>query len=184
MRPDIAEAALGVFQDKGYRAATVREIADRAGLGVSSLYFHIGSKEELLLALVRPVLELGADWMEELAASDAPAADKLRDACVHAAELYDRHPEIFVYLSDFYPEVERRFPELADRARSSWIEIVGAVLAQRGIADPVDVRLATFGILGMFSWMHRWYERGGQRSSTEIGTLYADVILLGLEPRG
>ncbi len=183
LRPDIAAAALSVFQDKGYRAATVREIADRAGLGVSSLYFHIGSKEELLLALVRPVLEVGADWMEEICAASLPPAEKLRAACVQAAELYDHHPEIGVYLRDFYPVVERTFPELATRARAGWIEIVGSVMADRGEPDPVQVRLTTYGILGMFSWMQRWYDPEGERTSTEIGHLFADLVLRGLEPR-
>ena len=45
VREDVAEAALAVFLAKGYDRATVREIADRAGLQVSSLYAHIGSKE-------------------------------------------------------------------------------------------------------------------------------------------
>ena len=42
----------------------MREIADRAGLQVSSLYAHIGSKEALFVELIRPVLEVGTEWVE------------------------------------------------------------------------------------------------------------------------
>ena len=52
VRADVVEAAIAVFREKGYERATVREIAYRAGLGTSTLYFHVKSKEELYLAAV------------------------------------------------------------------------------------------------------------------------------------
>ena len=89
VRDDVAEAALAVFLAKGYDRATVREIADRAGLKVSSLYAHIGSKEALFLALIRPVLEVGTEWVEAVAESSLAPDRKLRLACTRAGELYD-----------------------------------------------------------------------------------------------
>jgi TetR/AcrR family transcriptional regulator, cholesterol catabolism regulator len=44
----IFEEAARLFQENGYLAASMRDLAQRVGLQVSSLYSHIGSKEELL----------------------------------------------------------------------------------------------------------------------------------------
>ena len=102
---------------------------------------------------------------------------------IESVELYDRHPEIFIYLAEFVPSVEKAFPELMERSKRAWTEIVGSVLRLRPGPEPADVDLITYGVLGMFSWMHRWYRPGGPRSAKEIGELYARVILKGIEPR-
>ena len=70
--------------------ATVRQIAERAGLGTSTLYFHITSKEALFREIVGPVIESGTEWIEEMARSDLPADEKFRLACIESVELYDR----------------------------------------------------------------------------------------------
>jgi TetR/AcrR family transcriptional regulator, cholesterol catabolism regulator len=39
-----------------------------------------------------------------------------------------------------------------------------------------------FGVLGMHNWTHQWYVPGGRRSLTEIGHVFAEMILSGLRP--
>lgn len=52
-REEILDAALGVVAANGYRKASVREIADAAGLSPAGLLHYFGSKEELFLAILR-----------------------------------------------------------------------------------------------------------------------------------
>ncbi|GAA3939255.1 helix-turn-helix domain-containing protein [Microbacterium soli] len=52
-REEILEAALRVVADQGYRRASVREIADAAGLSPAGLLHYFGSKEELFLAILQ-----------------------------------------------------------------------------------------------------------------------------------
>jgi flavin-dependent dehydrogenase/AcrR family transcriptional regulator len=44
----ILDAALALWSEKGYTQSTMRELAQRVGMGVSSLYFYFGSKEEIV----------------------------------------------------------------------------------------------------------------------------------------
>lgn len=48
-RERIRRAARELFREKGFDGATLREIAKRAGMGASSIYRHVQSKEELLI---------------------------------------------------------------------------------------------------------------------------------------
>jgi AcrR family transcriptional regulator len=48
-RRKIREAAMALFRERGFDAATLRAIGARAGMGASSIYRHIESKEELLV---------------------------------------------------------------------------------------------------------------------------------------
>ena len=49
-RKRILEAALGLFQSKGYEATTMRDIAEQAGMAVGAAYYHFRSKEEIVFA--------------------------------------------------------------------------------------------------------------------------------------
>jgi AcrR family transcriptional regulator len=48
----LQEAALLGFSERGYHGVSIRELADAAGIRVSSIYSHINAKEDLLLELM------------------------------------------------------------------------------------------------------------------------------------
>src|SRR6218665_2963548 len=52
-REEILGAALAVVAEHGYRKASVREIADAAGLSPAGLLHYFGTKEELFVAILR-----------------------------------------------------------------------------------------------------------------------------------
>jgi AcrR family transcriptional regulator len=68
-REEILSRALEVFADKGYRKASLREIAESVGLSQAGLLHHFSSKEELFSEVLRKRdevdtgdAELGAQW--------------------------------------------------------------------------------------------------------------------------
>jgi AcrR family transcriptional regulator len=61
---DIKEAALELFSDKGYHAASMREIALKAGISLGLSYNYFKSKEDIL----RGLLDDHLDSLENLAA--------------------------------------------------------------------------------------------------------------------
>lgn len=52
-RAQIIEKAVEVFSSYGYRASTISEIADRVGITPAAVMKHFGSKEHLLLEVLR-----------------------------------------------------------------------------------------------------------------------------------
>ena len=56
-RTDLISAATKVFAARGYRAASLRDIGEAAGVQRGSVYHHVTSKEELLLEGLLPALE-------------------------------------------------------------------------------------------------------------------------------
>lgn len=70
-REEILARALEVFAAKGYRKASLREIAESVGLSQAGLLHHFSSKEELFAEVLRKRDEvdsaggeLGSDWSE------------------------------------------------------------------------------------------------------------------------
>ena len=68
----ILEAALDLFRERGYEAATMRAIAERAGVALGNAYYYYESKEHLIQAFY------GRTHTEHLAAVGS-RLDRLRD---------------------------------------------------------------------------------------------------------
>jgi AcrR family transcriptional regulator len=69
----VRAVARAEFGKRGYEATTVRDIASAAGLGTGTVYRLIGSKEELLAAIMQEFGEkVGAGWVAVLKAQSSP----------------------------------------------------------------------------------------------------------------
>lgn len=66
----ILPAAMAEFLDKGFEKATMREIAQAAGITAAGLYRHFADKEAMFSALVEPVLEKFDIWYRDHRARD------------------------------------------------------------------------------------------------------------------
>lgn len=181
----VVDAAIEVFCEKGYERATVRDIAAKAGVGVSSVYLHAKSKQDLFLQAVRPVIEAGVERMEAIGASDVDEPAKLRRAIVETVEGFESHyPEVFVYLREFFPVLETAAPDLRARYERAWTEIIEQGIRGGVLRAGVDPMAVAYGIIGMCNWMHRWFRPDGRLSATQIGEQFADMVLDGLRCRG
>ena len=62
----------------GYRKMTVEDIAAEAGIGKGTIYLHFSSKEEVVLSHIDRIVERLQERLREIASSDIPAAERLR----------------------------------------------------------------------------------------------------------
>lgn len=67
-RARIMDAALALFGERGYESASVRQIAERAGVAQGLLYSHFNGKDELLVAIFRQSMH---DVRESFALAEA-----------------------------------------------------------------------------------------------------------------
>ena len=86
-RQRILDIAVDLFIEQGYAGTSVRDISERLGMTKGSLYYHFASKEEVLNALVAPLLEDLDQFVV-----DAAAAGKIdRDRLERLVNLLDEH---------------------------------------------------------------------------------------------
>src|SRR2546429_5041152 len=73
-REALLEAALQVFAERGYRDASVDEVAERAGYSKGALYWHFSSKDDLFFALVDERID--QPWREGIALLESASAEQ------------------------------------------------------------------------------------------------------------
>jgi AcrR family transcriptional regulator len=62
-RRRILDAATELFNERGYAGTSIRDITERLGMTKGALYYHFASKDELLHAMVAPLLDAVATFV-------------------------------------------------------------------------------------------------------------------------
>src|SRR5262249_5261617 len=77
-REAILDQAARLFNERGYDATSVRDIARAAGISQATLYYYIGSKADALLAIYTAPIDPKLRQLSAIVPSDAQADQKLR----------------------------------------------------------------------------------------------------------
>ena len=140
-RERIREAARELFRERGFDAATLRAIAERAGMGASSIYRHVQSKEELLVDELAALQEEA--WQRFRTEDDrkAPTRDRVRNflEVQHELLVADRDLTTIALRATTKPEarVARRVLALHDRTIGLLAEILQLFYLRHLVFDPI-----------------------------------------------
>ena len=188
-RAEIVAAAAEVFRAKGFRATTLADIAEAVGGDRATLYFYVSSKDEIFDEVVSDVVKANLRVAEDIRDStDTPAA-KLRALMVQLMDSYAaNYPFLYIYLQENFAHVDtkRRNWALEFRQVNRRYEAAVQAIVEQGIQDGslgglTDARVLAYGLIGMMSWTHRWFNpETSTVSAGEIGEAYADLLLNGL----
>jgi TetR/AcrR family acrAB operon transcriptional repressor len=190
-RERLIEAATQLFADRGYRDTSVQAIGAAAGISRGSIFWHFGSKEGLLLAVVERAF---AEWESEVLVpdvGDAVGVEAIRRALdAHRRFLVDDSAKairlLFVLMFEALgprPEHAQRFVDLHAHLRT----LGGAWLAEgqkRGdVRDDVDPVAATTILVGTMGGVAYQYLLDPSLDLEQIYDDMADVLVDGLAAR-
>jgi TetR/AcrR family transcriptional regulator, cholesterol catabolism regulator len=182
-RAEIVDIAAQLFAKKGYHAVGIAELCDRAKIGRGSLYYYIGSKEQLLI-------DIQARAMDPLLLNSRRAAEletspvvKLRlvsqcllDTIVHAL------PYVWVYEHEVRALRGRRRERFL-APRREFEGIVRDLFNQCRDADLLtfdDDHLATLMFLNLHNHTYQWVNPAGSWQATELSRVYCATLFAGM----
>ena len=74
-RQRILDAALRHFAEHGYAGTSIRDLADELGVTKAAVHYHFAAKEQIVLALLEPLLaQLAAVVVQQAATPAGPRA--------------------------------------------------------------------------------------------------------------
>jgi AcrR family transcriptional regulator len=161
-RARLLRAAVGVFDRKGYAAASVREIVEIAGVTKPALYYHFGSKEGVLTAVLQEAAREFAAAMERGLRRAGTARERLFGICSDLHGLFQEHvPVVRVAHSVFFGPVEgapqfdfSTFDREMERAVRQIVADGQAAGEITPCASPGDIALIILGVIGLFASRH------------------------------
>ncbi len=178
----IIMVASRLMSQKGYKGASLQEIADHVGIHKSTLFHYFKNKEELLLSVLKIAIE-GVTKNLTLILEDNSLSpqEKLKSAIAnHLTMLVKYKDNVNVYHSEI------RF--LSDEKRKEYIEtrkyyaacfeqIVNEIRGgDSGLFEGLDPIIIAFGILGMCNWTIKWLVGSGRLSTEEVADVFYKMI--------
>jgi AcrR family transcriptional regulator len=124
-REVLLQAAAEVFAERGFKEASVDEIAQRAGYSKGAVYWHFESKDDLLLALIDESLDAPTREMIELLQSAPPEQDLAPEASQRFVELLTEQRDLLLLEHEYWsqavrdPELQARYAEYRAKLRSA-----------------------------------------------------------------
>ena len=177
---DILAKASEVFDAKGYEAGTLEDVAQAMGMRKAGLYHYVRSKSHLLFQLFDRAWELGFQRVAGIPAIEDPGE--------RLAALIRAHVELIAEQKSLFTVFFGHRPRFDDAAEQTFLEkerrYVGIFAravrdaADAGLIPHVDPRRGAMALMGMTSWVYKWYDPT-TGTPTEIGDDFVALILPG-----
>lgn len=163
-RGRIVDAAVEAFADKGYQAASVREISTAAGITQPVFYDHFSSKRALFETILTTARDELIDVSTEAMMQDAPTRERVREAVDHFFRFVEEKPALARVLligAEGAPELEAVDRAVQQEASEQIAAILQLAIKQDGrhTGDKdrftLQVEFIKFGIHGLAEW---WWD--------------------------
>jgi AcrR family transcriptional regulator len=176
----VQAAALALFAERGYHGTGIRQLADAAGLSSASLYHYMGTKEELLVAIMRTSLaELLAAAEQVSAAEPDPRERLVRLVRLHVrthAAAPDQTRVVDDEVRALSVGARAEVVGLRDRYEALWQQALddGVSRGEFQVGSAAVVRRA---LLEMCSGVARWWTPAGELDLDALADEYAALAL-------
>jgi len=183
-RQEILRAAARLFQQQGYDATSMNDVAAALKLSKGGLYHHFQSKDEILFHIMSHAMDITEERVINAARRIEGAEERLRTLIRLHIEvvLSEEDREITVMLHENHP-LPSAFRCKINARKKDYVHFVENLIAdvqrQRNSASQVTPRAAAFALVGMINWIYQWYKPGGPLTGDAIVRQYTDIFFRG-----
>lgn len=181
-RERVLRVAAELFAERGFHGTSVVDLGIAANLKRGALYYHIGSKEELLFDLSKRHVEEALARCRAVVERDLHPVDKLRAlAREHLDVVASRRAEVTVVMREMHSltgERGEQLAELRDRHQDLFREVLREGV-ERGVFRSHD-SVTVLGIMGLYNWTHVWFDPvNGPLTVEQVADRLTDTVLYG-----
>ena len=179
----ILEAATGVIARVGYEKASMRLVAQAAGVSLAGLYHYFDSKEKMLFLIqFRTFSSLVSCLREKLHGVSDPV-EQLRVMVRAHVGYFAANMAALKVCSHELESLTGAAHEEARRLRREYYDITRAIVDRvfdtHAPDGTLDRHVATMSLFGMLNWLYRWYDPQRDRSPTGVANQIAAQFLHG-----
>ena len=183
-RQEILRTSARLFQQQGYDATSMNDIAAALRLSKGGLYHHFQSKDEILFDLMNHAMDITEERVLSPVKGIADPEERLRMLVRRhiAVVLSERDREITVMLHENHP-LSPALRKRINARKKSYVHFVENLIAEvqraRGLEPKILPRAAAFALLGMINWIYQWYRPEGALQQETIAEQYTEIFFRG-----
>src|SRR5438270_8038292 len=192
-RQEILRTAARLFQQRGYDATSMNDVAAALKLSKGGLYHHFQSKDEILFEIMNHAMEITQERVVAPVRGIADPEERLRALIRRHMEvvLSPRDREITVMLHENHP-LPPALRKRINQRKKEYVHFVESLIAEvqknaprdaprAGVARAaVSPRAAAFALLGMINWIYQWYKPEGELQAASLIPQFTDLLFGGI----
>ena len=181
-RNAVLQAAAQLFNERGFHATSLDDIAARLNVTKPTLYYYVKNKDEILLQCVRQGLDMMLAGIEVSRAAGGQAIDQLITCMqVYARIVTQDFGMCLIRVGDEQvpPESRKELRRLKSAIDQEFRRLVAEGVAEGSLA-PCDPKMTAFVIAGALSWIGRWYQPGGEYTAEQVTQQCVETLMGGV----
>ena len=183
-RQEILRTAARLFQQHGYDATSMNDVAAALKLSKGGLYHHFQSKDEILFNLMSHAMDITQERVIDGVRGIAGPEERLRALIRRHIEVVmsvrDREITVMLHENHPLPPAMRRRINARKKDYVHFVEnLIAEVQRERPSSGVVSPRAAAFALLGMINWIYQWYRPDGSLSEETLVRQYTDIFFAG-----
>jgi AcrR family transcriptional regulator len=171
--PALLDAAATRFADQGYHATTMRDLAVATSMTPGAIYFHVPTKQALLIAVYEEGVRRILERVDAAIAGETRPWERLEKATLgHLEAILDASAYARVVIRIVpgdIPDVSGELKALRELYEGRFRSLFDALSLPSGC----DASLARLFLLGALNWTPVWYRADGRR---ELGSIARELL--------
>ena len=182
---EILEHATNVFYEKGYDAASMRDLSRASGMSLAGLYYYFESKERLLYLIQKHTFETVNRLLEQKLELVNDPEERIRVMIQNHLEYFLANRKAMTVLSHEDETLLNEFgAEIASLKRQYYKTLLQLIDDLRASQPKrfanVNSRIAAVALFGMLNWIYTWHNPRVDADATDLARQMSQIFLNGV----
>jgi len=184
-REKILEEAVDLFYQYGFSKASTRQLVRKVGMTSSAIYNHFSNKEEILFTIIQGAGDKVLITLNDAIEKHDDPEECLKQMISRMLHLFDAsvmRKEIAIFIDELY-QLPGDLKEICNQQHRQIFDLFQVKiheLKKKKKMNPINDKVAAFGILGAMLWVYHWFRDSGPLSTKEIADELIKLLLNGL----
>jgi AcrR family transcriptional regulator len=183
-RQEILRTAARLFQQRGYDATSMNDVAAALKLSKGGLYHHFESKDEILFQIMAHAMEITEERVINVVRRIEGVEERLRTLIrLHIQVVLspeDREITVMLHENHPLPPALRRKINGRKKDYLHFVEnLIADVQRKRNSSTLVTPRAAALALVGMINWIYQWYKPGGPLTGEALVVQFTEIFFRG-----
>jgi AcrR family transcriptional regulator len=183
-KQEILRTAARLFQQRGYDATSMNDVAAALNLSKGGLYHHFESKDHILFDLMDGALDITqqrvVDQVRKILDPETALRTLIKLHIEVVLSVRDREITVMLHENHPLPPALRRRINKRKKEYVHFLEnLIAHVQRARGSKSAISPRAAAFALLGMINWIYQWYKPDGILTGEDISREYTSIFFGG-----
>jgi TetR/AcrR family transcriptional regulator, cholesterol catabolism regulator len=179
---EILGHATAVFCDKGYDAASMRDLSRATGMSLAGLYYYFESKEKLLYLIQKHAFQTILTNLRQRLEGVANPEQRLRLLIQNHLEYFLANQKAMKVLSHEDEALKNSYGSEVRAIKRQYYRICLGLVEDLALARAVEfsARIAVLSLFGMMNWIYTWYNPRVDADAGALARQMSDIFLNGV----